>query len=108
LASTVALGTGAERLSKRVAASFCREVLGVPLAVGAGCRVAQTVAQALDLPVQEARPDVQTQPAKVDETTGWEQMRRSYLWVAVTQGVRGFVIRASRGAKVLRELVGEE
>jgi hypothetical protein len=34
-------------------------------------------------------------------------MRRGYLWVAVTQGMSVFVIRASRGAKVLRELGGE-
>ena len=80
----------------------------MPLAVGAVCRVEQTVAQALALPVQEARTYVQTQPANGDETTWWEQMRRSYLWVAVTHWVSVFVLRASRGAKVLRELVGEE
>jgi transposase len=50
---------------------------------------------------------VQRQAANVDETTWWEQMQRGYLWVAVTQWVRVFVIRASRGAKVLRALLGE-
>jgi len=108
LVSVVALCTGAYRLSKRLAASLCSEVLGVPLAVGEVCRVEQTVAQALDPPVQAARAYVQTQHANVDETTWWEQLRRGYLWVAVTQWVSVFVIRASRGAKVLRELVGEE
>jgi len=108
LASSVALCTGAYRLSKRMAASLCSEVLGVPLALGEVCRVEQTVAQALDLPVQEARAYVQAQDANVDETTWWEQVRRSYLWVAVTQWVSVFVIRASRGAKVLWELLGEE
>lgn len=90
-----------------MAASFCGEVLGAPLALGASCRVEQTVAQAVAAPVQAARTYVQSQAANVDETTWWEQLRRGYLWVAVTQGVSGFVIRASRGAKVLRELVGE-
>jgi transposase len=108
LASIVALCTGAYRLSKRRAASFCGEVLGVPLALGEVCRVEQTVAQALELPVQAARAYVQSQAANVDETTWWEQMRRSYLWVAVTQWVSVFIIRASRGAKVVRELLGEE
>jgi transposase len=51
---------------------------------------------------------VQSQAANVDETTWWEQMRRGYRWVAVTQWVSVFILRASRGAKVLRELVGEE
>jgi transposase len=107
LSSVVALCTGAYRLSKRMAASFCGEVLGVSIGLGEICRVEQTVAQAVDAPVQEARVYVQSQAANVDETPWWEQMRRGYLWVAVTQWVSVFVIRASRGAKVLRELVGE-
>jgi transposase len=44
----------------------------------------------------------------VDETSWREQGRRSWLWVAVTQWVSVFLIRASRGAQVLRELVGAE
>jgi transposase len=108
LASIIALCTGAYRLSKRLAVSLCSEVLGVPLALGAVCRVEQTVAQALDPVVQEARAYVRTQDANVDETTWWEQLRRVTLWVGVTQWVSVFVIRASRGAKVLRELVGED
>lgn len=107
LASVVGLCTGAYRLSKRMTASFCTDVLGVPIAVGEVCRVEQTVAEALDAPVQEARSYVQRQDAQVDETTWWEQMQRGYLWVAVTQWGSVFVIRASRGAKVLRELLGE-
>lgn len=108
LTSIVALCTGAYRLSKRMAAIFCSEVLGVPIALGEVCRVEHTVAQAVEAPVQAARTYVQSQAANVDETTWWEQMRRGYLWVAVTQWVSVFVLRASRGAKVLRDLVGEE
>lgn len=107
LASVVGLCTGAYRLSKRMTASFCTDVLGVPIAVGEVCRVEQTVAEALDAPVQEARSYVQRQDAQVDETTWWEQRQRGDLWVAVTQWGSVFVIRASRGAKVLRELLGE-
>jgi transposase len=108
LASMVALCSGAYRLSKRMAASFCTEVLGVSLALGEMCEVEQTVARALDPPVQAARSYVQTQDANVDETTWWEQLRRSWLWVAVTQWVSVFYLRTSRGAKVLREVLGEE
>jgi transposase len=108
LASIVALCSGAYRLSKRMVVCFCTEVLGVPLALGAVCEVEQTVAQALDAPVQAARTYVQTQAANVDETTWREQGRRGWLWVAVTQWVSVFMIRASRGTTVLRELIGEE
>jgi hypothetical protein len=41
----------------------------------------------------------------VDETPWWEQMRRGYLWVAVTQWVSVFVIRASRHGKRTISLV---
>jgi hypothetical protein len=95
-------------MSKRMVESFCTDVLGVPMALGEVCQVEQTVAQALVLPVQEARTYVQTQAANVDETTWWEQLRRSYVWVAVTQWVSVFYIRTSRGAKVLREVLGAE
>jgi transposase len=108
LASLVGLCGGAYRMSKRMVASFCTEVLGVPLALGEVCQVEQTVAQALDPVVQEARAYVQTQDANVDETPWRELQRRARLWVVVTQWVSVFCIRASRGAKVLWELLGEE
>jgi transposase len=106
LASLVGLCGGAYRMSKRMVATFCPEVLGVSLALGEVCQVEQTVAAALVLPVQEARAYVQAQDANVDETSWRQQQHRVWLWVAVTRGVSVFLIRTSRGAQVLRELVG--
>jgi len=106
LASLIALCGGAYRMSKRMIASFCADVLGVPLAVGEICEVEQTVAQALEPPVQAARTYVQTQDANVDETSWRQQQRRAWLWSVVTQGVSVFYIRTSRSAKVLKELLG--
>jgi transposase len=108
LASLVGLCSGAYRMSKRMVASFCTDVLGVPLALGEVCEVEQTVAAALEPAVQEARTYVQSQDANVDETPWRQQQRRARLWVVVTQWVSVFCLRASRGAKVLWELVGEE
>ena len=107
LASLVALCSGAYRMSKRMVASFCTEVLGVPMAVGEVCHLEQTIAAALEPSVQEARAYVQERDTNVDETTWHQQQQRVWLWVAVTQWVSVFCIRASRGAKVLRELLGE-
>jgi transposase len=87
-------------------AHFCTEVLGVPLALGEVCQVEQTVAAALAVPVQEARAYIHAQDANVDEPSWRQQQRRVWLWVAVTRWVSVFLIRTSRGAKVLRELVG--
>jgi transposase len=108
LASLVGLCSGAYRMSKRMVASFCTEVLGVPLALGEICLVEQPVARALEAPVQEAHGYIQGQDVNVDETPWRQQQRRVWLWVVVTQWVSVFCIRASRGAKVLWELLGEE
>ena len=43
LASVVALCTGGYRMSKRMVASFCREVLGIELSLGEICQIEQTV-----------------------------------------------------------------
>jgi transposase len=94
-------------MSKRRVVSFLAAVLGVEISLGEVCQVEQTVAQALDPPVQQARVYVQSQDANVDETRWWEQGRRGWLWVAVTSWVSVFFIRLSRGAKVLREIGGE-
>jgi transposase len=107
LASLVAVCSGVYRMSKRMVASFCTEILGVPMAVGEVCQVEQTMCAALASPVREARGYVQGQNVNVDETPWRQQQQRAWLWVAVTQWVSVFCIRASRGAKVLRELLGE-
>lgn len=88
-------------------ASFCGEVLGAPLALGAICRVERSVTQAVEAPVEAARRYGQSHAANVDATMWWEERRRGSLWVAVTQWGSVFAMRASRGAKVLRELVGK-
>lgn len=108
MASLGGLCSGAYRMSKRRVASFCTEGLRVPMALGEVCQDEQTVATALEPPVQEARPYVQGQAANVDETPWRQPQRRARLWVVVTQGVSGFCLRAARGAKVLWELLGEE
>jgi hypothetical protein len=78
------------------------------MALGEICQMEQTVAAALESSVQEARTYVQGQETNVDETPWRQQQRRAWLWVVVTQWVSVFCIRASRGAKVLWELLGEE
>jgi transposase len=107
LAGLAALCGGAYRMSKRMVATFCTDVVGVPLALGEVCQVAEWVTTALEPPVQEARAYVQTRPVNGDETAWREQRQRAYLWVAVTQWVSVFLIRTSRGASVLWELLGE-
>jgi transposase len=106
LQAAVSLLTGACRLSKRTASWVCGHLLGVPLSPAEICGLEQQVTQALAPPVAQARQQVTAQPANVDETSWREARHKSWLWVAVTAAVSVFLIRPTRGAGPLRELLG--
>lgn len=107
LASVVALGSGAYRLSKRRVASCCQEVWGVPLAVGEICRIEQTVTPAVTPAVEAAQLYVQTQDTNVDEPPWGEHQPRRWVWTVVTAQGSVVAIATSRGAAVLATLLGE-
>src|SRR4029450_10099920 len=106
--ATVALCTGAYRLSKRATQQAMEEVFGVPMSVGTISSLEQITTEAVAAPVEEARTYVQAQEvAHLDETSWRQGDKRAWLWVAVTSWVTVFVVRLSRGGQVARELLGE-
>src|SRR3989475_8538037 len=106
--ATVALCTGAYRLSKRTTQQAMGEVFGVPMSVGTISHLEQATTAAVAAPVEEARTYVHEQDvAHLDETSWRQGGKRAWLWVAVTSWVTVFVVRMSRGGHVARELLGE-
>jgi transposase len=107
--ATVALCTGAYRLSKRTTQQVMEEVFGVPMSVGTISPLERATTAAVAAPVEEARTYVQAQEvAHLDETSWRQGDKRAWLWVAVTSWVTVFVVRMSRGGHVARELLGEQ
>ena len=107
--ATVALCTGAYRLSKRTTQQVMEEVFGVPMSVGTISPLEQATTEAVAAPVEEARTYVHEQEvAHLDETSWRQGGKRAWLWVAVTSWVTVFVVRLSRGGQVARELLGEK
>jgi len=107
--ATVALCTGAYRLSKRTTQQVMEEVFGVPMSVGTISPLERATTEAVAAPVEEARTYVQAQEvAHLDETSWRQGDKRAWLWVAVTSWVTVFVVRLSRGGQVARELLGEQ
>jgi transposase len=105
LQAVLALMTGAYRMSKRMAQTFCADVLGVPVCAGQVCASEAETATATDAVVQGLRDYARSQPANVDET-GWRQDRqRAWLWVVVTRAVTVFTVALSRAGAVARGLV---
>lgn len=106
--ATVALCTGAYRLSKRMTGQMMDDVFGVPMSVGTISQAEKTTTQVVAPPVEEARACVEAQAvAHLDETSWRQGDNRAWLWVAVTSLVTVFVVQLSRGGQVARELLGE-
>jgi transposase len=107
--ATVALCTGAYRLSKRTTKQMMDEVFGVPMSVGTISQLERTTTAAVAAPVEEARTYVHEHAVAYLDETSWRQGgKRAWLWVAVTSWVTVFVVRMSRGGHVARELLGEQ
>jgi transposase len=103
-----ALGSGAYRIGKRGVARLMGDLFGVPIGPAAVCNLQHRTAAALEPVARAAHAHVAGRPANVDET-GWrEGRRRGWLWTAVTDAVTAFVVRLSRGRKVLAELIPGE
>ncbi len=107
LASVVALCTGGYRMSKRMAASFCREVLGIALSLGEVSQIEQTVTTAVAPAVEEAAVYGQSCALNIDETPWKERRKRRTVWTLVTTQLSVFTITTGRSVAVLREVVGE-
>ena len=107
--ATVALCTGAYRLSKRTTGQVMDDLFGVPMSVGTISQSEKATTAVVAEPVEEARAYVQKQAvAHLDETSWRQGDKRAWLWVAVTSLVTVFLVRMSRGGQVARELLGEK
>src|SRR5215471_13276810 len=71
--ATVALYTGAYRLSKRTTQQMMDDVFGVPVSVGTISQLEQATTAAVAAPVEEARTAVQTQKVAHLDETRWRQ-----------------------------------
>jgi transposase len=71
--ATVALCTGAYRLSKRTTQQAMTEVFGVPMSVGTIRPLEQAMTEAVAAPVEEARTYVHEQAVAYLDETSWRQ-----------------------------------
>jgi transposase len=107
LQSVLSLLAGAYRLGKRPIQSLARDLFGLTVSTGMICKLEQATSETLAVPVEELREYIRNQDAGADETSWRENRGKAWLWVAVTKAVTVFTIATSRGAKVIREMLGE-
>src|SRR5258708_4419744 len=107
LQALVAVCSGAYRMSKRGIEDLVEDVFSVPISVGSIANLEQATSEAVAAPVEEVAHTIREQPVVHADETGWyEHSKRAWLWVALTGHLALFLIRASRGAKVAKELLG--
>lgn len=108
--ATVSLLSSFYRLGRRSAAEAMLDLFGLRMALGSVPACERITSAVLAEPVTEAQAHVKEQSVKqADETSWYEGASRKtvWLWVAFTQQVTVFLIRASRGTEVAKDLLGE-
>ena len=104
----IGLVRGELRQSMRQTSAVMTEVLHVPMSPGMVAKTQEHVSCALEAPFEESLAHARgSDRAHADETSWRENKKRAWLWVSVTAQVTVFLVRASRGAKAAKELLGE-
>jgi transposase len=107
LQAIVSVCSGAYRMSKRGIEELVEDFFDVPISLGSIANLEQATSEAIEAPVEEvARVIRQESVVHADETGWYERSKRAWLWVAVTAHMALFLVRASRGAHVAKELLG--
>ncbi len=103
------LFTGRYHLSKRDTVEILADFFRVPMSLGSISALERRTSKAIASAVEEAREYVKEQvQAHMDETGWYEKNKRFWMWVASVPFVTVFLIRQSRGGKVVKEMLGEK
>jgi transposase len=107
LQAIVSVCSGAYRMSKRGIEELVEDFFDVPISLGSISNLEQATSAAVAAPVEEVARIIREEPVVHADETGWyERSKRAWLWVAVTSFAALFLIRASRGAHIAKELLG--
>jgi transposase len=95
------------RLSKRNVTYLLNDFYGLKISIGTVSNTEKVVSAALEAPVETAKTFIQQQAVvNADETGHTEKNQKMWTWVCVAMLVAVFAIRASRGASVIKGMLG--
>lgn len=101
--------TGLHRVTRRGCQEIAKTIFGIDISLGSVCKLHQEVSESLAPAHEKARQTLPEQPVLNIDETGWEkQGERCWLWVVVTPLMAFYHIAASRGAKVLKDILGDK
>jgi transposase len=100
--------TGLHRVTRRGCKEIAKTIFGIDICLGSVCKLHQEVSQSLAPAHNQAREALPEQSALNIDETGWKtQGEGRWLWVVVAPAYEYFHVAASRGAKVLRVILGD-
>jgi transposase len=100
--------TGLHRVTRRGCQEIAKTIFGIDICLGSVCKLHQEVSESLTLAHNQAREGLPEQPVLNIDETGWKtQGEGRWLWVVVAPAYEYFHVAASRGAKVLRAILGD-
>jgi transposase len=107
LAALLPYLTALHRVTRRGCQEIVKTVFGIDLSLGAVCKLHEEASQALEPCCEEIKHALPNQPVLNVDETGWKSMGKGiWLWVFVAPSMALFTLAASRGAKVLKGVLG--
>jgi transposase len=108
IAALLAHLTGLHRVTRRGCHEIAKTIFGIDISLGSVCKLHQEVSESLASAHEAVRQALPKQPVLNIDETGWnKQGERSWLWIVVTPLIAYYYLAASRGARVLKEILGD-
>lgn len=106
--AAIAYLTAAHRITRRGISDIMQNFFGLDICIGAVCDATTRVSEAAAPVVNTIKRYTQNALVLNIDETGWKNNKdRRYLWTFVSSLCVFFFISPSRGAKVLKEILGE-
>ena len=106
--AVIAYLMAAHRVTRRGITEIMGSIFGISISTGGVCNVAERVSEASIPVVGVIKRYIASATALNIDETGWKNKgKRCYLWTFVAVRAVFFLISPSRGAKVLKEVLGE-
>jgi transposase len=106
--AAIAYLASVHRVTRRGIVDVMQTLLGIDISTGAVCNAAKRVSDACAPAVGEIKKYVASALTLNIDETGWKcQGKTRYLWTFVAPHAVFFHVSPSRGAKVLREILGD-
>jgi transposase len=106
--ATLAYLTALHRVTRRGCQEIAQTLFGIDISVGCVCNLHEEVSQAVESCCEKIKQALPREKVLNVDETGWKSKgKRIWLWVFVAPSLAFFSIAASRGAKVLKEALGQ-